>query len=116
MGDKNTPFVLTAWIMVKLKIKAYLKITTDTDLSVQDSELNMLFHNFDVDPDHNYKWVWTELYRNTDDFFFQVESTPLKANVAQRGELTTHFAFEACGNVSEILILKIQHVGARFRH
>ena len=69
MSDNETPFVLLARITVKEgMVDAYLEIAEEVDKAVEKTEEGMLFHSFDRDPNDKNKFVWTEVYRKSDDF------------------------------------------------
>ena len=70
VADGGTPFVLLARIKVKE---------------------GMLFHNFDADPDDQNKFVWTEIYRKSEDFLFHADNPPVQEYVTKHSELATHF-------------------------
>ena len=42
-------------------VKAYLEIAEAADKAVEKTEEDILFHNFDRDPDNEHKFVWTEV-------------------------------------------------------
>ena len=78
MTDSENPFVLLARITVKEgMIDAYLKIAE----KVEKTEDGMLFHSFDRDPDDQHKFVWTEVYRKSDDFLFHADNPPVQEYV-----------------------------------
>ena len=70
VADGGTPFVLMARITVKE---------------------GMLFHNLDADPDDQNKFVWTEIYRKSEDFLFHADNPPVQEYVTKHSELATHF-------------------------
>ena len=79
MTDSENPFVLLARITVKEgMIDSYLEIAEKVDKSVEKTEEGMLFHSFDRDPDHQHKFVWTEVYRKSDNFLFHADSPLFK--------------------------------------
>ena len=80
MTDSENPFVLLARITVKEgMVDEYLKIAEEVDKAVEKTEEGMLFHSFDRDPDDQYKFVWTEVYRNSDDFLFHADNPLFKS-------------------------------------
>ena len=108
MTDSENPFVLLARITVKEgMIDAYLEIAEKVDKSVEKTEEGMLFHSFDRDPDDQHKFVWTEVYRKSDDFLFHADNPPVLEYVEKHAELATHFSIESYGDVSNEVIEKI---------
>ena len=108
MADCGTPFVLLARITVKEgMVNEYLSIAAEADKAVEKTEEGMLFHNFDADPDDPHKFVWTEVYRKSEDFLFHADNPPVQDYVAKHSELATHFSIEIYGNVSQEVIDKI---------
>ena len=108
MADIPTPFVLLARITVKQgMINEYLSLAAEADKAVERTEEGMLFHNFDEDPDDPHKFVWTEVYRKSDDFLFHADNPAVLGYVEKHAELATHFSIEIYGNVSNEVIEKI---------
>ena len=117
MTDSENPFVLLARITVKDEmIDAYLKIAEEIDKSVKITEEGMLFHSFDRDPDDQHKFVWTEVYRKSDDFLFHADNPPVQEYVEKHAELATHFSIEIYGNVSNEVIEKIDSLEIPLKH
>ena len=105
MSDSENPFVLLARITVKEgMVEAYLEIAEEVDRAVENTEEGMLLHTFDRDPDDPHKFVWTEVYRKSDDFLFHADNPPVLEYVEKHAELATHFAIEIYGNVSNEVI------------
>ena len=79
MTNSENPFVLLARITVKEgMVDEYLEIAEAADKAVEETEEGMLFHNFDRDPDDEHKFVWTEVYRKSDDFLFHADNPPVQ--------------------------------------
>ena len=117
MADCGTPFVLLARITVKEGlVNEYLSIAAEADKAVQKTEEGMLFHNFDADPDDPNKFVWTEIYRKSEDFLFHADNPPVQDYVAKHSELATHFSIEIYGNVSQEVIDKINSLEIPLKH
>ena len=117
MADCGTPFVLLARITVKEgMVNEYLSIAAEADKAVEKTEEGMLFHNFDADPDDPNKFVWTEVYRKSEDFVFHADNPPVQDYVAKHSELATHFSIEIYGNVSQEVIDKINSLEIPLRH
>ena len=117
MADCGTPFVLLARITVKEGIvNEYLSIAAEADKAVEKTEEGMLFHNFDADPDDPNKFVWTEVYRKSEDFVFHADNPPVQDYVAKHSELATHFSIEIYGNVSQEVIDKINSLEIPLKH
>ena len=80
MSEIAIPFVLLARITVKDGMaEEYLAIAKEADLAVNKTEPGMLFHNFDADPDDENKFVWTEVYRKSEDFLFHADNPPVQS-------------------------------------
>ena len=106
--DGKNPFVILARVTVKEgMVNDYLAIAAEADRAVKETEEGMLFHNFDVDPDDPNKFVWTEIYRKSEDFLFHADNPPVQEYVQKHSELATHFSIEIYGNVSQAVIEKI---------
>ena len=117
MVDCGTPFVLLARITVKEgMVNEYLSIAAEADKAVEKTEEGMLFHNFDADPDDPHKFVWTEVYRKSEDFLFHADNPPVQDYVAKHSELATHFSIEIYGNVSREVIDKINSLEIPLKH
>ena len=97
-------------------INKYLTIAAEADKAVEKTEEGMLFQNFDADPDDALKFVWTELYRQSEDFLFHVDNSPVQDYVAKHNDLATHFSIEIYGNVSQAVVDKIKSLGIPFKH
>ena len=117
MSDNETPFVFLARITVKEgMVDAYLEIAEEVDQAVEKTEEGMLFHSFDRDPNDQYKFVWTEVYRKSDDFLFHADNPPVQEYVEKHAELATHFSIEIYGNVSNEVIEKIDSLEIPLKH
>ncbi len=105
MSDSENPFVLLARITVKEgMVDAYLEIAEEVDKAVEKTEEGMLFHSFDCDPDDQHKFVWTEVYRNSDDFLFHADNPPVQEYVEKHADLATHFSIEIYGIRAQVYI------------
>ena len=117
MSDSENPFVLLARITVKEgMVDAYLEIAEEVDRAVENTEEGMLLHTFDRDPDDPRKFVWTEVYRKSDDFLFHADNPPVIEYVEKHAELATHFAIEIYGNVSNEVIEAINSREIPLKH
>ena len=117
MSDNETPFVLLARITVKEgMVDAYLEIAEEVDKAVEKTEEGMLFHSFDRDPNDQHKFVWTEVYRKSDDFLFHADNPPVQEYVEKHAELATHFSIEIYGNVSNEVIEAINSREIPLKH
>ena len=117
MTDSENPFVLLARITVKEgMVEAYLEIAGAADKAVEKMEEGMLFHRFDRDPDDQHKFVWTEVYRKSDDFLFHADNPPVQEYVEKHAELATHFSIEIYGNVSNEVIEAINSREIPLKH
>ena len=117
MSDSENPFVLLARITVREgMVDAYLEIAEEVDRAVENTEEGMLLHTFDRDPDDPHKFVWTEVYRKSDDFLFHADNPPVLEYVEKHAELATHFAIEIYGNVSNEVIEAINSREIPLKH
>ena len=117
MIDGENPFVILARITVKDgMVNDYLAIAEQADKAVERTEEGMLFHNFDADPDDPNKFVWTEVYRKSEDFIFHADNPPVEEYVLSHGELATQFSIEIYGNVSLAVIDKINSLNIPLKH
>tara|TARA_B100000927_G_scaffold107097_1_gene86613 strand:- start:433 stop:831 length:399 start_codon:yes stop_codon:yes gene_type:complete len=117
MSDSENPFVLLARITVKEgMVDAYLELAEEVDRAVENTEEGMLLHTFDRDPDDPHKFVWTEVYRKSDDFLFHADNPPVLEYVEKHAELATHFAIEIYGNVSNEVIEAINSREIPLKH
>jgi autoinducer 2-degrading protein len=117
MNDSENPFVLLARITVKEgMVDAYLEIAEEVDSAVENTEEGMLLHTFDRDPDDPHKFVWTEVYRKSDDFLFHADNPPVLEYVEKHAELATHFSIEIYGNVSNEVIEAINSREIPLKH
>ena len=117
MIDSENPIVLLARITVKEgMVDAYLEIAEEVDRAVENTEEGMLLHTFDRDPDDPHKFVWTEVYRKSDDFLFHADNPPVQEYVEKHAELATHFSIEIYGNVSNEVIETINSREIPLKH
>ena len=117
MSDSENPVVLLARITVKEgMVDAYLEIAEEVDKAVEKTEEGMLFHSFDRDPNDQHKFVWTEVYRKSDDFLFHADNPPVLEYVEKHAELATHFSIEIYGNVSNEVIETINSREIPLKH
>ena len=117
MSDSENPFVLLARITVKEgMVDAYLEAAEEVDKEVEKTEEGMLLHTFDRDPDDPHKFVWTEVYRKSDDFLFHADNPPVLEYVEKHAELATHFSIEIYGNVSNEVIEAINSREIPLKH
>lgn len=117
MSDGTNPFILIARITVKEgKVEEYLKIADEADKAVEMSELGMLFHNFDADPNDPYKFVWSEIYRRSADFIAHANNPPVQNYIEKHDDLANHFSIEIYGNVSDEVVKKISDMEVPFQH
>ena len=117
MSDSENPFVLLARITVKEgMVDPYLEIAEEVDKAVEKTEEGMLFHSFDRDPNDQHKFVWTEVYRKSDDFLFHEDNPTVQEYVEKHAQLATHFSIEIYGNFSNEVIEKINSLGIPLKH
>ena len=113
----QNPFVLLARITEKKGcVDDYLKIAAAADVAVEKSEPGMLLHSFDADPDDDHKFVWTEIFRSSDDFIAHIENPPVQDYVEKHGEIANELSIEVYGKISDQCMNKIQSLGVPFKH
>ena len=113
----QNPFVLLARITVKNGcVEDYLRIAAAADVAVEKSEPGMLLHSFDADPDDDHKFVWTEIFRSSDDFIAHIENPPVQDYVEKHGEIANELSIEVYGKISDQCMNKIQSLGVPFKH
>ena len=76
----------------------------------------MLLHSFDADPDDDHKFVWTEIFRSSDDFIAHIENPPVQDYVEKHGEIANELSIEVYGKISDQCMNKIQSLGVPFKH
>ena len=109
--------MLLARITVKKGcVEDYLRIAAAADVAVEKSEPGMLLHSFDADPDDDHKFVWTEIFRSSDDFIAHIENPPVQDYVEKHGEIANELSIEVYGKISDQCMNKIQSLGVPFKH
>lgn len=117
VSDGTNPFILLARITVSPgKLDAYLDLAAGVDAEVEASEPGMLFHNFDQDSTDPHKLVWSEVYRQSDDFLFHADNPPVVDYVGKHADLAESFAIEIYGTVSQAVIDKINDLGVPLQY
>ena len=102
MSPEEKPFVLIARVTVNPgKIEEYLDLAATTDKVVQDTEPDMLFHNFDADPSDSNKFTWTELYRNDAALLNHLNNPPVQDYVQKHMEIAESLEVEIYGTLSD---------------
>ena len=102
MFDQSTPFLLLARIHVKPGcVDQYLELARITDMAVQSSELGMLHHTFDQDPEDPQAFVWSEVYANDEAFAAHVSNPPVQEYLQKHAELGDGFSIEVYGTVGD---------------
>ena len=116
-NTSQNPFVLLARITVKEGcVEEYIKLAAAADVAVEKSEPGMLLHSFDADPDDDHKFVWTEIFRSSDDFIAHLENPPVQDYVEKHGEIANELSIEVYGKISDQCMNKIQSLGVPFKH
>ena len=118
MSGKN-PFLLIARIGVKENmVEEYLAIAEEVDEAVYESEPGMLFHNFDMHPDgaNSGKFVWSEVYLNSEALIAHINNPPVQAYVEKHAELAETFEIEVYRNLSDDAIDAVEGLGVPFKH
>ncbi|MBB25639.1 MAG: antibiotic biosynthesis monooxygenase [Geminicoccus sp.] len=117
VSDGTNPFILLARITVSPgKLNAYLDLAAGVDAEVEASEPGMLFHNFDQDSTDPHKLVWSEVYRQSDDFLFHADNPPVVDYVGKHADLAESFTIEIYGTVSQVVIDKINDLGVPLQY
>ena len=117
ISDGSNPFILLARITVSPgKLDAYLDLAAGVDGEVEASEPGMLFHNFDQDSTDPHKLVWSEVYRQSDDFLFHADNPPVVDYVGKHADLAESFTIEIYGTVSQAVIDKINDLGVPLQY
>lgn len=117
VSDGTNPFILLARITVSPgKLDAYLDLAAGVDAEVEASEPGMLFHNFDQDSTDPHKLVWSEVYRQSDDFLFHADNPPVVDYVGKHADLAESFTIEIYGTVSQAVIDKINDLGVPLQY
>ena len=117
VSDGTNPFILLARITVSPgKLDAYLDLAASVDAEVEASEPGMLFHNFDQDSTDPHKLVWSEVYRQSDDFLFHADNPPVVDYVGKHADLAESFTIEIYGTVSQAVIDKINDLGVPLQY
>jgi len=113
----SNPFILIARIRVKDgKINDYLKIASEVDNSVKNTEPDMLIHTFDQDPNDQNEFTWTEVYRNSSAMIKHINNPAVKSYVLKHGELAEKFEIEVYGNLTQETIEAINNLNVPFKH
>ena len=102
MDPSEKPFVLIARIKVKEgKVEEYLDLAEKTDQAVEQSEPDMLLHNFDADPSDPRQFTWTELYRNDAALINHLNNPPVHEYIYKHLEIAESLEVEIYGTLSE---------------
>ncbi|MGB0610521.1 MAG: putative quinol monooxygenase [Verrucomicrobiales bacterium] len=102
MDPSEKPFVLIARIKVKEgRIEEYLDLAEKTDQAVEQSEPDMLLHNFDADPSDPHQFTWTELYRNDAALINHLNNPPVHEYIHKHLEIAESLEVEIYGTLSE---------------
>ena len=125
MEKGKNPFLLIARIGLKkdvaeggFPVQEYLEIAQEVDEAVYESEPGMLFHNFDMHPDgaNSGKFVWSEVYLNSEALIAHINNPPVQAYVEKHAELAETFEIEVYGNLSDDAIDAVEGLGVPFKH
>ena len=116
-NDGKNPFILIARIQIKEgMIDRYLEAADEVDKAVEASEPGMLFHNFDVDPNDNHAYTWSEVYMNSQAFLDHGVNPPVGEYVNKHAELGEGFTIEIYGNVSQNVLDAIDALNIPLKH
>ena len=84
-----------------IQVEEYLNLAEETDHSVEQTEPDMLFHNFDADPTDPTKFTWTELYKNDAALINHLNNPPVQEYIAKHLEIAESLEVEIYGTLSE---------------
>ena len=125
MEKGKNPFLLIARIGLKedvaeggFLVQEYLGIAQEVDDAVYESEPGMLLHNFDIHPDgaNSGKFVWSEVYLNSEALIAHINNPPVQAYVEKHAELADTFEIEVYGDLSDDAIEAVEGLGVPFKH
>ena len=125
MEKGKNPFLLIARIGLKedvaeggFLVQEYLEIAQEVDVAVYESEPGMLLHNFAMDPDGAFsgKFVWSEVYLNSEALIAHINNPPVQAYVEKHSELAETFEIEVYGDLSDDAIDAVEGLGVPFKH
>ena len=117
MSIGDNPFILIARIKVKKGyVDEYFDAAREVDELVQKTEPGMLFHNFDIDPDDDHSFTWSEVYADSQAFIDHASNPPVHSYVQKHLKIGTGFDIEVYGNISREAIQTIESLGVPFKH
>ena len=113
----ETPFILLARLRVKPdKIQEYLELADKTDKAVEASEPGMLHHTFDQDPENPLCFVWSEVFKNDDDFLAHLVNPPVGNYLEAHAELCDgDLSIEFYGTVGDKVIEAMNESGLTYK-
>jgi len=76
-------------------------LAAKTDKAVEDSELGMLHHTFDQDPENPLCFVWSEVYKNDEAFLVHLANPPVGEYLQGHAELSDNFTIEVYGTFGD---------------
>jgi autoinducer 2-degrading protein len=96
------PFIMIGRCQVKTEcLDAYLEVTKIADQAVKESEVGILYHTFDSDPDDLLAFVWTEVYKDEASLLFHLQNPLLQAYLEQHGAFSECLSVEVFGTLSD---------------
>ena len=84
-----------------------LGISGTANKAIDKPEDDTWFNNFDRHTNEQYRFVWTDVYRKSDNYLFHVDNLPVQEYVEKHGELAINFSIEISGNFTNEVIEKI---------
>ncbi len=95
-------FILIARIQFKPdKVQEYLLLALQIDKAVQNSELEMLHHTYDQDPENPLCFVWSEVYKNDEAFFAHLAKSAVGDYLKAHAVIGDNFTEELYGTVGD---------------
>lgn len=113
----DNPFVLIARLhALPNAVQEVLRLSKAADIAVKASEPGMLVHTFDQDPTDHLKFVWTEVYADSNALIFHLENPPLQDYLGRVSPLLDSFTVELYGHVSEEAVSMLRSTGTPTLH
>ena len=112
----ETPFILLARIQVKPdKVQEYLFLAAKTDKTVEATELEMLQHTFDQDPENPLCFAWSEVYKNDEAFIAHLANPAVGEYLQEHPKLADDFTIKVYGTVGDKCLEVINLTGVSLR-
>ena len=113
----DNPFVLIARLhALPNAAQEVLRLSKAADIAVKATEPGLLVHAFDQDPTAPLKFVWTEVYADSNALIFHLENPLLQDYLCRVSPLLDSFTVELCGHVSEEAADMLRSTGTPAQH